>query len=92
MSSRTSPSPKPIPETIELKEGDIESQAHDTSYLDNRIVKSLAWSDVSVTVRDRETQKPKKILSGVSGHVVAGEASSELDAAACISLFLKLYR
>jgi hypothetical protein len=60
-----------------LKETDVERQAHDTSYLDNSVVKSLAWSDVNVVVRDRETQRPKKILSDVSGHVVAGETSSE---------------
>jgi hypothetical protein len=64
---------------MELKEADIERQAHDTSYLDNSVVKSLAWSDVSVTVRDRETQKPKKILGDVSGHVAAGENSLELN-------------
>lgn len=59
-----------------VKELDVEREAaHDTSYLENRVVKSLSWSDVSVTVKDRETQRPKKILSDVSGHAVAGMES-----------------
>lgn len=52
---------------------DVERHAHDTSYLDNHDVQNLAWADISVTVPDREALKPKKILSGVSGHVEAGE-------------------
>ena len=74
----------PDSDSIGLKETDVERQAHDTSYLDNSVVKSLAWSDVNITVRDRETKKPKRILSDVSGYVVAGEISSKLK-------FRKLY-
>jgi len=72
----------PKSDSIGLKETDVERQAHDTSYLDNSIVKNLAWSDVNVAVRDRETQQPKEILSSVSGHVVAGESSSKLNSEA----------
>jgi ABC-type multidrug transport system ATPase subunit len=52
---------------------DVERQTHDTSYLANEVVKSLSWSDVSVTVRDRDTKKPKQILQHVNGAVEAGE-------------------
>jgi hypothetical protein len=60
-----------LPGTIDI---DIEHSAHDTSYLDNCVVQNLAWSDVTVTVPDRETKLPKEILSVVSGYVAAGKS------------------
>jgi hypothetical protein len=68
--------PKPpqkseFPATIEV---DIEQCAHDTSYLNNSVVQNLAWSDVTVTVPDRETKLPKQILSAVGGYVAAGKS------------------
>lgn len=65
------------PDWPAIKKIDVERHAHDTSYLDNRDVKCLSWNDVSVTVHDRETKKPRRILSGISGHVVAGEFAVE---------------
>jgi hypothetical protein len=65
------PQKSELPAMIEL---DIEQCAHDTSYLNNTIVQSLAWSDVTVTVSDRETKLPKQILSAVSGYVAAGKS------------------
>jgi hypothetical protein len=44
--------------------------------LDNRSVRSFAWEDVTVTVKDRETKEPKKILSKVDGCVKAGQTHS----------------
>lgn len=72
-----SPEPLPKSELIALGEVDIEQQSHDTSYLDNRVVKTLAWSDVTVVVPDRDTKQQKKILSDVSGHVAAGKTHSQ---------------
>ncbi len=62
-------------DSIGLKYVDVErqAQAHDTSYLENTVVKSLSWSDVNVVVKDKGAQSPKNLLSGVSGHVAAGE-------------------
>jgi hypothetical protein len=57
-----------LPAVVDL---DIERCAHDTSYLRNSVVQNLAWSDVTVTVPDRETKQPKEILSAVSGCVAA---------------------
>ncbi|KAI9765233.1 MAG: hypothetical protein M1840_007725 [Geoglossum simile] len=68
---------------MELKEADIERHAHDTSYLDNCVVKSLVWSGVNVAVRDRETQRQKKILTDVSGHVAAGEMMAIMGPSGC---------
>ena len=53
---------------------DIEWCAHDTSYLSNSVVQNLSWSDIIVTVPDRETKLPKEILSAVSGCVAAGKS------------------
>jgi len=65
------PQKSEMPAIIEV---DIEQCAHDTSYLNNSVVQNLAWSDVTVTVPDRETKLPKQILSAVSGYVVAGKS------------------
>ena len=67
-----------------VKETDVERHAHDTSYLNNRLLKSLSWNDVSVTVRDRGTKKPRKVLSWISGHVVAGELFSKRSSRAAV--------
>jgi hypothetical protein len=72
-----SPEPLPKAELIALGEVDVEQQSRDTSYLDNRVVKTLAWSDVTVVVPDRETKLQRKILSAVSGHVAAGKTHSQ---------------
>lgn len=60
-------------ELIALREVDIEQQSHDASHLDNRVVKNLAWTDVTVVVPDREMRQQKQILSAVNGHVAAGK-------------------
>lgn len=72
-----SPEPLPKSDLIALGGVDIEQQSHDTSYLDNRVVKTLAWSDVTVVVPDRETKQQKQILSAVNGHVAAGMMHSQ---------------
>jgi hypothetical protein len=59
-------------DAVELQEVVVDDHAHETSYLENSFVKSLAWSGVNVVVSDRETKKPKEILTNVSGHVMAG--------------------
>jgi len=59
-------------DAVELQEVVIDDCAHETSYLENNFIKSLAWSGVNVVISDRETKKPKEILANVSGHVMAG--------------------
>jgi hypothetical protein len=65
------PQKSELPAIIEV---DIEQCAHDTSHLNNSVVQSLAWSDVTVTVPDRETKLAQQILSAVRGYVVAGKS------------------
>jgi hypothetical protein len=67
---------QPQSKLVELDEVVVCHHAHDTSYLENSIAKSLAWSGVNVIVPDRETKKPKQILTSVSGHVMSGTVSS----------------
>jgi len=52
---------------------DLEQCSHDTSYLTNSVVHNLVWTDITVTVPDRETKLPKQLLSTVSGYVAAGK-------------------
>jgi hypothetical protein len=63
---------KHVKQSLELQEVVIDEHAHETSYLENNFIKSLAWSGVNVVVSDRETKNQKKILTNVSGHVMAG--------------------
>jgi hypothetical protein len=65
-------------ESLPISEVDIERCAHDTSYLNNSVVQSLAWSNVTVTVPDRETKLPKEILSAVNGYVAAGKSHASV--------------
>ena len=62
------------PVSMKSHELDVEQRGQHTSYLDNYIVKHVAWDDLHVSVRDTQTKKPKKILSGVSGLVNAGKS------------------
>lgn len=41
-------------------------------HLTNNTVRTFSWENVTVTVKDRQTKRPKKILSGVNGVVKAG--------------------
>jgi len=52
---------------------DVEQRGHDNSYLENQIVQSLSWNNVTVVVPDRETKQPKVILSAINGEVAAGK-------------------
>jgi hypothetical protein len=40
--------------------------------LSNESVHSFSWSDIAVTVKDRQTKRPLEILSDVCGFVKAG--------------------
>jgi hypothetical protein len=70
---------RPMSELITLGDIDIEQRGHDNSYLENQIVQSLSWRDVTVVVSDRETKRPKEILSAVSGEVAAGEWNLQIQ-------------
>lgn len=52
---------------------DPEQQAVADAHLNNSTVKSVTWSGVTVTVKDRETKKPKNIVDEAAGAVEAGE-------------------
>jgi hypothetical protein len=45
----------------------------DYTHLNNEAVKSFAWENVTVTVKDRQTGGPKAILENSFGAVQAGE-------------------
>lgn len=60
--------------SIELSARDVEKDAGaDYAHLTNTSVQSYAWKNVTVTVKDRRTKKPKDILSNVNGIVHAGK-------------------
>ncbi|KAL1610194.1 hypothetical protein SLS60_001859 [Paraconiothyrium brasiliense] len=53
---------------------DVEKHANiGRTYLSNDTVSSFSWNDVSVTVKDRHTKQPLKILSDARGLLKAGE-------------------
>jgi hypothetical protein len=51
---------------------DVEKDAAGQDFT-NESVQSFSWKDIIVTVKDRATKQPLDILSGVNGHVEAGE-------------------
>lgn len=63
---------KPDPPPVGIKT-DPEQQPVADRHLDNSTVKNITWSGVTVTVKDRETKKPKKIVDDAAGAVQAGE-------------------
>jgi hypothetical protein len=52
---------------------DVENNAGDYADLTNTAIRSFGWGDITVTVKDRQTNQPKDILSGVNGIVKAGK-------------------
>lgn len=54
---------------------DIEKDAAGQNYahLRNESVHSFSWDNITVTVKDRASKQLLDILSGVNGHVEAGE-------------------
>lgn len=60
-----------------IKEGtqykDVEKNATTDDLLRNTTVRSVSWSGVTVTVKDRETKQPKVIVDNAEGYVEAGQ-------------------
>ncbi|GAO14173.1 uncharacterized protein UV8b_06585 [Ustilaginoidea virens] len=52
---------------------DVEQQAVADAHLGNATVRSISWRGVTVTVKDRASNKPKKIVRDAAGVVGAGE-------------------
>ena len=56
-----------------LSHEDVEKSIVQDEYLTNDDVRSFAWDNVSVTVTDRQTKRPKQLLENVKGFGRAGE-------------------
>ncbi|OBR13683.1 ABC transporter [Colletotrichum higginsianum IMI 349063] len=61
---------------------DVEMGAPD-AHLFNTTVHNVSWDAVEVTVKDRETKKPKKIVDQVDGLVEAGEICALMGPSGC---------
>lgn len=55
-------------------ETDVEQGTVADAHLRNTTVQTVTWSGVTVTVKDRETKEPKKIVDNVEGLVEAGKS------------------
>lgn len=56
------------------KMSDIEKMiGGDYAQLTNTNIRSFGWKGVTVTVKDRQTRRPKTILNDINGIVKAGE-------------------
>ncbi|KFG82048.1 hypothetical protein MANI_110873 [Metarhizium anisopliae] len=73
---------KPDPPPVGIKT-DPEQQSVADRHLDNSTVKNITWSGVTVTVKDRETKKPKKIVDDAAGAVQAGEICALMGPSGC---------
>ncbi|CAL3962391.1 unnamed protein product [Diplocarpon coronariae] len=64
-------------------EVDIEQKSGDDAPLLNTSVRNFIWQDITVTVKDGQTGKPKTILDNVEGIVEAGEMCVLLGPSGC---------
>jgi ABC-type multidrug transport system ATPase subunit len=55
----------------------------DGQHLVNNTVRCITWTDVTVTVKDRETKQPRAIVDSVSGFVEAGEICALMGPSGC---------
>ncbi|KAJ4324157.1 hypothetical protein N0V84_003990 [Fusarium piperis] len=62
---------------------DLEECPVAEKHLLNTTVKNLTWRGVTVTVKDRETKKPKTIVDNVEGIVEAGEICALMGPSGC---------
>ncbi|KAG4440503.1 hypothetical protein IFR05_004038 [Cadophora sp. M221] len=62
---------------------DIEQKAGSDAHLLNNTVRNFIWQDVTVTVKDNKTGKPKAILDNVEGIVKAGEICALMGPSGC---------
>lgn len=51
---------------------DLERNQSEQGFLLNNTVHSLAWRQLIVTVKDRQTKKPKDLICGIDGSVEQG--------------------
>lgn len=58
-----------------LFQHDAEMMGASDAHLLNSTVHNISWQGINVTVKDRETKKPKNIVDRVDGFVQAGEPS-----------------
>ena len=52
---------------------DLEQGTETDAILANTIVSSFSWRSVNVTVRDKQSNTDKQILSNINGKIKAGE-------------------
>jgi hypothetical protein len=52
---------------------DVEKGSGDYTHLTNTAIQSFGFEGITVTVKDRQTKEPKRILSSVNGIVHAGQ-------------------
>ncbi|KAL2069552.1 hypothetical protein VTL71DRAFT_14231 [Oculimacula yallundae] len=62
---------------------DIEQKAGNEAHLLNNNVRNFIWQDVTVTVKDKKTGKPKAILDNIEGIVKAGEICALMGPSGC---------
>ncbi|KAK2763092.1 hypothetical protein FQN54_009726 [Arachnomyces sp. PD_36] len=62
---------------------DLESNNGVNAFLKNSTVRNFSWTDLVVTVKDRETKQPRNLLSNVSGYASQGELVALMGPSGC---------
>ncbi|TDZ71817.1 ABC transporter G family member 11 [Colletotrichum trifolii] len=62
---------------------DAEMMGAPDAHLLNTTVHNISWEGIEVTVKDRETKKPKNLVDGVDGIVEAGEICALMGPSGC---------
>ncbi|KAK1637248.1 P-loop containing nucleoside triphosphate hydrolase protein [Colletotrichum phormii] len=64
-------------------EHDVEMMGSVDAHLLNTTVQNISWEGTEVTVKDRETKQPKRIVDRVNGLVEAGEICALMGPSGC---------
>jgi hypothetical protein len=57
---------------------DIEARGAAEAHLKNTTVQNISWKGMTVTVKDRDSKQPKRLIDGLEGVVYAGMIRSFL--------------
>jgi ABC-type multidrug transport system ATPase subunit len=62
---------------------DLEKSVEQNSHFINDSVHNLSWDNLSITVKDRKTKAPLKLLDSTFGHVEAGQVLAIMGPSGC---------
>ena len=60
-------------ERKEVKDAGVDAENAESAVFYNSTISEFSWRDVSLTVKDRKTKKPKPLIQNLNGEVHGGK-------------------